>query len=117
MGELKEMKEEALNIFKEIHPKLTAGSEFMPMTVNNAMTLYGEINRALESYGYGGIYIIFDEFSKYIEGHEKDTFAYDMKILQDICELANNSKKTADSHYFRGAQKALKSTATHCLQI
>ena len=24
MGELKEMKEEALNIFKEIHPKLTA---------------------------------------------------------------------------------------------
>lgn len=107
MGELKEMKEEALNIFKEIHPKLTAGSEFMPMTVNNAMTLYGEINRALESYGYGGIYIIFDEFSKYIEGHEKDTFAYDMKILQDICELANNSKKQ-QIHITFVAHKSIK---------
>lgn len=107
MGELKEMKEEALNIFKEIHPKLTAGSEFMPMSVNNAMTLYGEINRALESYGYGGIYIIFDEFSKYIEGHEKDTFAYDMKILQDICELANNSKKQ-QIHITFVAHKSIK---------
>lgn len=104
---LKEMNKEALKIFKEIHPKLTAGSEFMPMTVNNAMTLYGEITRAIKSYGYGGIYIIFDEFSKYIEGHEKETFAYDMKILQDMCELANNSKEQ-QIHITFVAHKSIK---------
>ena len=36
--------------------------------------------------------IIFDEFSKYIEGHAVEGFAGDMKVLQDMCELCNASK-------------------------
>ena len=48
----------------------------------------------IAKYGYAGIYIIFDEFSKYIEGHEtKRNFAKDEKILQDMCELADSRKE------------------------
>ena len=54
----------------------------MPMTVQQCHdTVQGRLTEHLKSHGYGGIYIIFDEFSKYIEGHERETFAYDMKIL------------------------------------
>lgn len=105
--ELENMNKNALVLFKKIHPKLTAGSEFVPMTTNNGMTLYKEISNALKDYGYGGIYIIFDEFSKYIEGHDKETFAYDMKILQDMCELSNNSKKQ-QIHITFVAHKSIK---------
>lgn len=105
--ELEGMNKNTLLLFKKIHPKLTAGSEFIPMTTNNGMTLYKEISNALKDYGYGGIYIIFDEFSKYIEGHEKETFAYDMKILQDMCELSNNSREQ-QIHITFVAHKSIK---------
>lgn len=82
-----------LNIFREIYPSLTAGSEFNPLISSDMLKIYKETNTVLcEKYGYNGIYIIFDEFSKFIEGHRKATFASDMNIIQNICELANNSK-------------------------
>ena len=104
---LKSMNRNGLEIFKKVYPELTAGSEFRPMVQDNAMTLYREISIALKEHGYGGSYIIFDEFSKYIEGHERETFAYDMKILQDMCELANNSKEQ-QIHITFVAHKSIK---------
>lgn len=89
---LKEMEKESLKLFEACYPKLTAGSVFQPMIQAEALQAYKEINRDLaENYGYTGIILIFDEFSKYIEGHEISNFARDMKTLQDMCELANAS--------------------------
>lgn len=94
LEELSLQKKERLDFFKEIYPLLTSGSVFAPMMQRDALRVYEEVNRALCSqYGYGGIYIIFDEFSKYIEGHEGKHFSRDMKILQDMCELADNKKE------------------------
>lgn len=104
---LKSMNKTSLTIFKKIYPGLTAGSEFAPIVQSNSMTLYREIAAAIADYGYGGLYIIFDEFSKYIEGHDKDTFAYDMKILQDMCEVANSSKEQ-QIHITFVAHKSIK---------
>lgn len=93
-GKLGEQEEEALSYFKEIYPLVTSGSVFMPMIQKDALRVYEEVNRALCSqYSYGGIYVIFDEFSKYIEGHEVENFSKDMKILQDMCELADSKKE------------------------
>lgn len=89
---LKEQNQEALQLFVKIYPKLTAGSVFQPMLRQEALQVYREVNRKLcEEYGYSGIYLVFDEFSKYIEGHAPDNFSANMKVLQDMCELANNS--------------------------
>ena len=101
------MNSESLNIFRKIYPKLTAGSEFNPLVKSNAMNIYKEVAETLKKNNYKGIYIIFDEFSKYIEGHEKETFSSDMKILQDMCELANNSKEQ-QIHITFVAHKSIK---------
>lgn len=91
---LKKQKEATLLEFKEFYPVLTSGSVFNPMVQKEALRVYEEVNRVLcAKYGYAGIYIIFDEFSKYIEGHEAKNFAKDMKILQDMCELADSRKE------------------------
>ncbi len=88
------MDEASMLLFLECYPKLTAGSSFLPMVQSDAMKIYQEIGRQLtERYGYAGIVLVFDEFSKYLEGHGKENFSKDMKILQDMCELANCSRE------------------------
>ena len=70
----------ALELFRTIYPKMTAGSSFNPIINEDALSVYRSVNRRLhEKYGYKGIYIVFDEFSKYIEGHSEAGFAEDMK--------------------------------------
>jgi len=77
----------------EYYPMLTAGSVFAPMLQMGALKIYQQVCRELtEEHGYSGIYIVFDEFSKYIEGHGEEGFSNDMRTLQDMCELANNSE-------------------------
>lgn len=83
----------ALDDFRKYHPLLTSGSEFNPVIDDETISVYKSINRLIcEKYGYTGIYVVFDEFSKYIEGHTEEGFSTDMKLLQDICELCNSSK-------------------------
>lgn len=83
-----------LEFFVKNYPILTAGSIFAPMLQTGALKLYQQIGRILtEECGYAGIYIVFDEFSKYIEGHAEEGFFNDMRTLQDMCELANNSRQ------------------------
>ncbi len=91
---LKKQKKEALQLFRELYPELTSGNRFEPILQQEAMKVYQQVNRMLrEEYGYSGIFIVFDEFSKYLEGHEPQTFSKDMKILQEMCELANAGKE------------------------
>lgn len=83
----------ALEEFRTVYPKLTSGSAFNPIIDDDVLSVYRSVNRVLcEKYGYDGIYIIFDEFSKYVEGHTEEGFSSDMKTLQDMCELCNASK-------------------------
>jgi len=85
--------EKALGLFRAVYPELTSGGVFNPLIENEVISVYQSVNRILrEKHGYAGIYIIFDEFSKYIEGHTVESFADDMKVLQDMCELCNASR-------------------------
>ena len=107
--QLKKLDAEALHIFMEAYPLLTAGSIFEPMLVTKARELYQSVNDTLcREYGYGGIYIIFDEFSKYIEGYQGDGFAADMKVIQDICELADKSSLEQQLHITLIAHKSIR---------
>ncbi len=100
---------DALSRFKEVYPALTSGSTFNPEIEEDALTVYRSVNRQLcARHGYDGIYIIFDEFSKYIEGHTPEGFSADMKTLQDLCELCNASKEE-QIHLTCVAHKAIRS--------
>lgn len=86
---------EALETFKDIYPDLTSGSTFNPLVNAEVLPMYKNIaDKLVETKGYSGLYIVFDEFSKFIEGQEKAHSGNNMKLLQDICELANASKST-----------------------
>ncbi|MGL5436954.1 MAG: hypothetical protein ACRDBO_16525 [Lachnospiraceae bacterium] len=92
---LKECRKEALAVFREIYPMLTSGSHFNPMINTDILPLFKNISDILyDEYNYDGIYIIFDEFSKFIESKDKTAAGNDMKLLQEICELAQDSKNS-----------------------
>ena len=91
---LEKCDEDELSKFREIYPSLTSGAAFNPLVEDDIIAVYRSVNRSLRTKkGYSGMYIVFDEFSKYIEGHGEVGFASDMKTLQDICELALSSKE------------------------
>ena len=85
---------EAMSIFRGLYPKLTSGSVFNPLIDEDAVSVYRSVNRKLrDHYRYKGIFIIFDEFSKFLEGSDPERFSSDMAALQGICELANSSRE------------------------
>lgn len=109
MRRMKKMDSASLQFFMDSYPLLTAGSTFEPMLVAKARDLYQSVNDILcKEHGYGGIYIIFDEFSKYIEGYQGNAFAADMKVLQDLCELADKSGAEEQLHITFVAHKSIR---------
>lgn len=105
---LQQYEEQELLCFQEIYPLLTAGSVFEPMVQMDLTVLYKSINEAIcQQYGYSGIVLIFDEFSKFVEGYPKERFSGAMEVLQSLCELANSSKEQ-ELHVILVAHKAMK---------
>lgn len=73
--QLEKQEQGSLDFFTETYPKLTAGSKFQPMMQLDAVRIYQQINRILvEEKGYAGMFLVFDEFSKYLEGHGAELF-------------------------------------------
>lgn len=100
--------ENTLQAFQKIYPRLTAGSVFDPMVQTDVISLYRTVNEALHhQYGYQGMVLIFDEFSKFVEGYPKEKFAAAMEELQDLCELSANSREE-ELHIILVAHKAMK---------
>lgn len=89
---LKRFDSTAYGIFKLIFTEITAGVEFNPLINSDIVKLYEEVNHILkDKYGYSGMIIVFDEFSKFIEASVTYNTSRDLKILQDFAELANRS--------------------------
>lgn len=97
-----------MEIFKSIYPKVTAGSDFNPLAVSDVLPLYKSVSeRIVEDFGYSGIYIVFDEFSKFIESQDGTSSGSNMRLLQDICELATDSHN-AKVFFTMVAHKSIK---------
>ena len=63
--------ESALKAFKKIHRKILSGAEFVPQNTLEVVDYYQEISRKLiNEYQFDGIYIIFDEFSNFLESRD-----------------------------------------------
>lgn len=110
LKELQAENELAMQQFQEIYPSLTAGSRFMPMIQTDIATLYEEILARIcrEPYNYQGMVVIFDEFSKFMESETKERVSKDMNLVQQMCELANQSSDTARMIQIFVAHKSIK---------
>ena len=76
----------AYSYFVDIFPKLTSGSTFNPFVGLDVVELYEKVNDKLCDKGYNGMYIVYDEFSKYLESSISNATISDIKLLQDFAE-------------------------------
>ncbi len=72
--------------FEQIYPTLTSGSIFNPFLGFDVVDLYESVAKSLKPRGYSGIYIVYDEFSKFLEANITDASVSDTKMLQDFAE-------------------------------
>lgn len=108
MKNLKNYNNDALSLFRNLYSGITSGGAFNPLINDDVLPVYRSVAEKLrENYGYSGIYIIFDEFSKFIEGQDRKAAGNNMKMLQDICELAADSKN-AQIYITMVAHKGIK---------
>ena len=77
--------------FEDIYPSLTAGSSFNPFLGFDVADLYEAVAKAIALKGYSGLYIVYDEFSKYLEANIEEATVSDTKMLQDFAEKCNRS--------------------------
>lgn len=92
--------DDALHIFKEIHKKILSGVEFNPNNTLEVVEYYQLVKEKICSdYGYSGMFIVFDEFSKFLESRDERFISNEMKIIQDLAELCNSTND--NSMYFQ----------------
>ena len=90
---LKEYSVEAYERFVELYPGLTSGSSFNPFLGFDVVELYEKVVDKLCEIGYEGVYIVYDEFSKYLESSISNATISDIKLLQDFAEKCVRSGK------------------------
>ena len=88
---LKEFDVNAYDKFIKLYPTLTSGSEFNPFVGDDVVELYEKVAGQLKERGYNGIYVIYDEFSKYLESSIAYATVNDTKLLQDFAEKCDRS--------------------------
>ena len=81
----------AYQTFERVYPSLTAGSVFNPFLGFDVVELYESVAKGLKAKGYTGIYVVYDEFSKYLETNIIDASVSDTKMLQDFAEKCARS--------------------------
>lgn len=77
--------------FERIYPTLTAGSVFNPFLGFDVVELYESVAKSLKPKGYTGIYVVYDEFSKFLEANIVSASVSDTKMLQDFAEKCARS--------------------------
>ncbi|MBE6361426.1 MAG: restriction endonuclease subunit S [Treponema bryantii] len=83
---------ETYKVFENIYPTLTAGSNFNPFLGFDVVELYESVVKELRRKNlYDGIYVVYDEFSKYLEANITTASVSDTKMLQDFAEKSCRS--------------------------
>ena len=89
--EIEEYDVESYEEFIRLYPKLTSGSLFNPFVGFDVIELYESVVKHIKARGYAGIYVVYDEFSKFLEANIKEASVSDTKMLQDFAEKCNRS--------------------------
>lgn len=80
--------------FEKLYPILTSGSEFNPFLGFDFVEIFEKVNEKICQTGkYDGIFVVYDEFGKYLESSISTATIKDVKFLQDFAERAERSKE------------------------
>lgn len=84
----------AYQTFCSIYPIISNGANFNPLQNTDVVKMYEQVCDALiQQKSFGGVYIIFDEFSKFLESSAAMTNIQNLKLIQDFAEIAARSNK------------------------
>ena len=89
---LSEYDVEAYDQFVTLYPSLTSGSAFNPFMGFDVIDLYTNVIEKLRGKGYHGVFVVYDEFSKFLEAGITKVSSVDIKLLQDFAEKCNRSR-------------------------
>lgn len=92
--------------FEKLYNCVNIGLEFNPLVNNDIIKTYFTVASGLSNFKCKGMFVIFDEFSKFIESNS-ETLMHDLKIVQDFAELAARSGKDNQIHLCCVAHKSL----------
>lgn len=92
LEELRQYNKKSYELFVNVYKDIMSGEEFNPYYDINLIDTYNDAAKKIREYGYTGIYVLCDEFSKYIEHIIANNLVLDIKQLQDFAELCNRSK-------------------------
>lgn len=88
---LNDYAEKSYKLFLEIYNCINIGLDFNPLINDDITKMYNNLLNPLDTKGYKGILVIFDEFSKFLE-NKSNNLAKDLKFIQDFAENASRSK-------------------------
>lgn len=87
---LKKGKSDAKEIFSRIVLEVTGGIEANTGS-SSAITLYRDAIKRIKESGYSGIFVVYDEFGKYLEKGIHSPSALNIQFLQDFAENCDRS--------------------------
>lgn len=93
--------------FIEAYPVLTSGSLFDTLANADVVETFAIVTKKLRKHGYSGVYIVFDEFSKYLESSIENATIEEVKLLQDFAEACNRSDQQEQMHLLLISHKNL----------
>jgi len=92
IDELTGYKEAGYNLFREIHKEVAHGARFVPELTADPARIYNETTKHLRSTGqWQGIFIFYDEFSRYLSHMAEDPDAFEGQQLQSFAEYCKRT--------------------------
>lgn len=101
---LRNMDTAAYETIVDVYPELTAGGTFDVLDGAEVIDVYEHVLAGLQARGIDGIYVVYDEFSKYLETSIEQA---DTKLLQDFAEASNRSSGDRQLHLMLISHKSL----------
>lgn len=103
--EIKNQNETEIKYFSEMYPFLTAGASFDIDYDHSFLSQMEYLATVLQENNLG-IFIVYDEFARFLQGLNATKFNESMQDIQDLAELAN---RTDSIHFLLITHKSLRS--------
>lgn len=104
---LRNMDTRAYNEFVSLYPKMSSGGSFDDFEGADVIGIYESVLDSLKSMKISGIYVVYDEFSKYLEANITSATVEDVKLLQDFAERCTRSSQDQQLHLLLISHKTL----------
>ncbi len=90
----------AYKLFLDIYRCVTNGEKFEPLISTDIIKIYKEVLHKIREMdkNYIGLYIVFDEFSKFLEQSKDENIIKDIIFLQNLAEAASRSSDDEQMH-------------------